>query len=203
MTKLLFKSDSSQNYAAVCIAMHVWTGVDWWAFYSLFSPAVTYYVHTAAAVHSSPTYQLAWLWGAQWRVIAHSSSAFIQGDKKVIKTRQIAIAVSGMTVGSKPGRHMHMHVQWRVSALLFCIQGEDKNSSNCNCSKWHFKTFSLILLNEQYKNLSNCRGMSLSVLSEWKKNLSNTSSDMYRIIFFIQRANSLVWLNWLKKEAWA
>ena len=188
--------------------MHVWTGVDWWAFYSLFSPAVTYYVHTAAAVHSSPTYQLAWLWGAQWRVIAHSSSAFIQGDKKAIKTRQIAIAVSGMTLGSKPGRHMHMHVQWRVSALLFCIQGEDKNSSNCNCSKWHFKTFSLIVLNEQYKNLSNCSGMSLVVLNEWKKTCQILAVISHNFLHSTSKFPcvielSLSFLLWHKKEAWA
>ena len=159
-SRLLFKSDSthsSRNYAAVCIAMHVSPGVDLWAFCSLFSPAVTYYVHTAAS--SSPTYQLAWLWGAhqhaQWRVIAHYSSAF----KVMIKTRQIPIAVSG------------------ISKLFF------------NFVKWAIEK--LVKLQWCHTGMSQ---LSLSVLNEWKKTCVKYK-QWYLTIFFIQRANSLVWLN--------
>ena len=48
----------------------------------------------------------------QYIAIYYDGSIFNETDvcsafKVRIKTRQIAIAVSGMTVGSTPGRHMH------------------------------------------------------------------------------------------------
>ena len=103
------------------------------------------------AVHSSPTYQLAWLWGAQWRVIAHYSSAF----KVMIKTRQIAIAVSG------------------ISKLFF------------NFVKWAIEK--LVKLQRYVATFFECVKRVKKTRVKYKQ--------WYLTIFFIQRANSLVWLN--------
>ena len=133
-----------------------------------------------------PTYQLAWLCGehtrhAQWRVIAHYSSAF----KVMIKTRQIAIAVSGIS------KLFFNFVKWAIEKLVKL--------------QWYhtgMSQLSLSVLNEWKKPVSNTSS-DISQFSSFNEQIKSAISLCVYFCFAIKKKPGLnPRLCWAVKKDW-